>query len=301
MRLCRYPRGVVVETPAKVNLFFEVLGRRSDGFHEIETLVYPIDWYDALYAEPAAGERIAFYCRRPEGCIPTPGTTDVPEGPENLVVRAVELLRRRAGVSTGASLRLIKRVPSAAGLGGGSSDAAAALVAVNTLWNLGWSRAALASLGGELGSDVPLFFAQGPVVCRGRGERLEPVALPGALHLVVVRPPEGLATPAVYRACRPGDPPRTVAPLREALARGDLGAAGRAMFNRLEAAAETLSPWIARLRREFAALGCLGSQMSGSGTCYFGLCRHAAHARGAAGRLRARGVGWVRAVRAGHY
>jgi 4-diphosphocytidyl-2-C-methyl-D-erythritol kinase len=126
---------------------------------------------------------------------------------------------------------------------------------------------------------------------------VEPAAAVGALHFVVVRPPAGLSTPEVYRACCPAQQPRPLAPLLEALARGDLPATGRLLFNRLESAAEKLSPWIDRVRRELSRLDCLGHRMSGSGTCYFGLCRHARHARRAARRLRAKGIGFAFAVR----
>ena len=108
-------------------------------------------------------------------------------------------------------MRLVKRIPSAAGLGGGSSDAAAALTLANDAWGLGWSPAQLSRLGSELGSDVPSFFAGGPAVCRGRGEQVEPVAGLGMLHFVVVRPPAGLATADGYRACRPGRAARPAA------------------------------------------------------------------------------------------
>ncbi len=298
MRLRRTPSGVVVEAPAKLNLFFEVLGRRSDGYHDIETLVIPIDRYDWLYFGPRDDGQVTFACRQVSSFVDPAGLNDVPDGPENLVVRAVELLRRRAGVSPGAGVRLVKQIPSAAGLGGGSSDAAAALAAANELWRLGWSWKALADLGAELGSDVPLFFAQGPAICRGRGERVEPVAAPGPWHFVVVRPPAGLSTAAVYRACQPGSPPRSVEPLRRSFQQGNLREVGRLLFNRLEPAAESLSPWIGRLRGALDAADCVGSLMSGSGTCCFGLCRHARHARRMADRLRAEGVGIAWAVHA---
>ena len=163
--------GVVVQAPAKLNLFFEVLGKREDGYHEVETLVTPIDLYDTLYVAPEEGERVSFSCHRVCGLWGADGTwaDHLPDGADNLVVRAVELLRRRAGVRTGARLHLVKRIPTAAGLGGGSSDAAAALVGANAVWRLGWSWQDLAHVGAELGSDVPLFFAQGPAICRGRG------------------------------------------------------------------------------------------------------------------------------------
>jgi len=299
MQLYRSGRGVVVQAPAKINLFFEVLGRRPDGYHEIETLVAPIQLYDTLYFGEENTGQVRLTCQRPNGAATAWGgwIEDLPEGPENLVVRAVERLRQRAGVRRGARLRLVKRIPTAAGLGGGSSDAAAALAAANAGWQLGWSPGALQELGSELGSDVPLFFAGGPAVCRGRGERVEPIRCLPALDFVLVRPPAGLSTAAVYQACRPAAEARSVQPLLEALARGDLAAAGRSMFNRLEEAASTLSPWIERLRGAMESADCLGHQMSGSGTCYFGLCRHARHARRVARRLQAAGVGIAWAVR----
>jgi 4-diphosphocytidyl-2-C-methyl-D-erythritol kinase len=298
MHLHRSASGWVVQAPAKLNLFFEVLAKREDGYHEIETLVYPVSLYDTLYFREEPGGEIKLHCERVSGVWGPRGSGlgEVPLGTDNLVVRAAELFRQRAGLPRGASLRLVKRIPSAAGLGGGSSDAAAALAAANAAWGAGWTSARLAQLGAELGSDVPSLFASGPAVCRGRGEKVRPVAAAGMLHLVVVRPPGGLSTAEVYRACRPAPRPRPLAPLLAALARGDLAAAGRLLFNRLESAAEKLSPWIDRVRREMARLDCLGHAMSGSGTCYFGLCRHARHARRAARRLEARGIGVAFAV-----
>ncbi len=291
----------MVQTPAKLNLFFEVLRRRDDGYHEIETLVTPVGLYDTLVFTDTNDGKVSLICQKVYGVwgVPAGLSAGVPEGPENLVVRAVELLRRRAGVGRGASVRLVKRIPVAAGLGGGSSDAAAALMAANVAWNLGQSPGQLAALGAELGSDVPLFFAGGPAVCLGRGEIVRAIRGVPLLHFVLIRPPAGLATAAVYRACRPAAEPRSVEPLVESLARGDLSAAGRLLFNRLEPAAESLSPWIGRLREAMAQTDCLGHQMSGSGTCYFGLCRHARHARRLARRLRASGIGIALAVQGG--
>ena len=299
MHLHQDPRGVVVQAPAKLNLFFEVLGKRSDGYHEVETLVTPIDWFDTLCFKEQGDSQVRFSCETVSGRGGSDGSrvADVPEGPENLAVRAVELLRQRAGVRKGAYLRLVKRIPTAAGLGGGSSDAAAALVAANVGWRLGWPRSALRELGAELGSDVPLFLAGGAAVCRGRGGRVEPIGRLGALDFVVICPPVGLPTAAVYRVCRAAQQPRSVEPLVDALGRGDLRKAGSLMFNRLEAAAESLSPWIGRARQAIRDVDCLGYQMSGSGSCCFGLCRHARQARRAARRLQAEGVGIALAVR----
>jgi len=303
--------GVEVVAPAKLNLFFEVLAKRPDGFHEIETLMAPLDIYDTVllrdiplaFAENpkgpvvlecawAAGLRKQFTSDGADGR----GTSDLeelPKGNDNIAVRAIELLRRRSGIDRGAAIRLTKRIPSAAGMGGGSSDAAAALVAANVAWKLGWSIERLGELAAQLGSDVPFFLYSCPAVCRGRGERIEPVARFGTLHVVVVRPPEGLSTAAVYKACRPSVAPRKVEPLLDALRDGDARQLGRRMHNALQPASRGLSPWIDRLETEFARMDCLASQMSGSGTSYFGVCRSARHALAIAGRLRSRRLGRV--------
>jgi 4-diphosphocytidyl-2-C-methyl-D-erythritol kinase len=299
MRIHRSAVDLVIQAPAKLNLFFEVLAKRSDGYHEIETLMCPVDLFDTLHFQEDPNGQLELRCRRVFGASGASGRGlhEVPEGPANLVVRAVELVRRRAGVRRGAKLRLVKRIPAAAGLGGGSSDAAAALVAANEGWRLGRSPDELAQWAAEVGSDVPFFLAGGPAVCRGRGERVSPVAGLGAMSFVVVRPPEGLATAEVYRVCGAAAQPETALPLIEALQRGDWNQAGRRLLNRLQPAAETLSPWVKRLQQEFSQLDVLGHGMSGSGTSYFGLCRHARHARRCARRLRAKGVGTVFAVR----
>lgn len=293
--------GLEVLAPAKLNLFLEVLGKRDDGFHEIETLMYPIACYDTLDFRKADSGGILLECQQAWGptAAPLSERGSLPQGRDNLVVRAVELVRQRSGVDFGAAIRLVKRVPLAAGLAGGSSDAAAALVAASEGWGLRWPRARLATLAAELGSDVPFFLGRGPAVCRGRGERVQPVSGVGALWFVVAHPPAGLSTAAVYRSCQPPGEPRRVAALVETLRKGRIASAGQLLFNRLQQAAESLSPWIGRLKHEFARLDCLGHQMTGSGTSYFGLCRGAAHARRTAALLTARGAGRVYAVGAG--
>ncbi|HEX4146825.1 MAG TPA: 4-(cytidine 5'-diphospho)-2-C-methyl-D-erythritol kinase [Pirellulales bacterium] len=307
MHIHRSMSGVEVWAPAKLNLFLEVLAKRTDGYHEIETLMVPVDWYDTLRLSACSSGRVSLTCRLAAGSRVTASADpfELPPAADNLAVRAVELLRQRSGVEQGAQIELTKRIPLASGLAGGSSDAAAALVAANAAWNLGYNGEQLADIGAELGSDVPFFIHGGPAVCRGRGERVEPVRDLAPMHFVVARPPVGLSTPAVYGRCRPADGspghgPQRVGPLLDALRIGDLGRAGRLLHNALMQAAEQLSTWIGRLKHEFAAAGCLGHQMSGSGTSYFGLCRHARHAQRLAAALRSRGIAQVQAV-AGSY
>lgn len=294
--------GIEVWAPAKLNLFLEVLGRRADGFHEIETLMVAVTVFDTICLVATHEDRIELACEMGAGVCARERSSgaassllgEMPERADNLVVRALERLRDAAGVQAGARVRLVKRIPSAAGLGGASSDAAAALAAANIAWGLRWSRARLAQLAGDLGSDVPFFFGPGAAVCRGRGERIEPLQMPGRLHVVVVRPPEGLSTADVYRRCVPAEGrPMTAGPLAETLRCGGWSRVGQHLHNRLESAAEQLTPWIGRLRRVFDRLDCLGHRMSGSGTSYYGISRNAGHARRVAARLRGEGLGYV--------
>ncbi len=289
---------VIVQAPAKLNLFFEVIAKRSDGFHEIETLMCPITIFDTIQFYGETSGNIKFRCDLSFGMQGiNPESKGIPGDGNNLAVRAVELLRQHAGIRAGATLRLIKRIPIASGLGGGSSDAAAALVAANLGWRLNRPIDELARLAEKLGSDVPFFLARGPAICRGRGEQVEPVEALGTLHFVVVRPPAGLATEMVYKVCRPADRQLSVTPIVKLLRQGNKSEAGRMFFNRLSSAASMLTPWIERLQSAFSRLDCLGHGLSGSGSSYFGLCRHARHARRTAQRLQMLNIGTVFAVR----
>ena len=285
--------------PAKINLFLEVLGKRADGYHEIETLMAPIALYDTLFFSPRQDGTIELASRwaSPGGARRSRG--ELPCEQDNLAYRAVALLKARAGVRAGAAMRLVKRIPAAAGLGGASSDAACALRAANEGWGLNWPSSRLMDLAAELGSDVSFFLGRGPALCRGRGERTESVAGLPRLHVVVARPPTGLSTARVYAHCRPAETPHRVERLISALRAGNLALAGRAMINRLQAPAEHLSPDAAQLARELERLDVWGRQMSGSGSSYFALCRSARHAQCVASRLRSRNVGVVFAAAAG--
>ena len=303
MNVCRADGCLVTQAPAKVNLFFEVLARRSDGFHEIETLMCPIRLFDTLSLASDPSGKIRFSGVWALGLRAVGGdgahATDfgeLPQGRDNLVVRALELLREQGQVDSGARIQLMKRIPAQAGLGGGSSDAAAALLLANQAWDLHWSRQQLMELAASLGSDVPFFLLNSPALCRGRGEKIEPLGGLPVLHIVVVRPPVGLSTVAVYRACHVPASPKAAAPLIQSLRGGEAASIGETLHNALQPAAEGLSPWIDRLKQEFAATDCVGHQMSGSGSSYFGICHHARHANRIANLLRSRGVGRVYAL-----
>ena len=165
----------VIQAPAKVNLFLEVFGRRDDGYHELETLLVPVRLYDSLcFAAMSAGQDgsagpLELHVSTSGGQSILRPLEDVPTDRTNLVIRALELLREQSGCRFGAVVDLVKRIPISAGLGGGSSDAAAALRLANRGWNIGFNDLQLSELGAQLGSDVPFFLAISPAVCRGRG------------------------------------------------------------------------------------------------------------------------------------
>jgi 4-diphosphocytidyl-2-C-methyl-D-erythritol kinase len=182
-------KGVLaIAAPAKINLHLEVLGRRPDGFHELRTLLQSIDLADRLELEPAPVGRLQLEVD-PPGVVPVDG---------NLVLRAAGALWSHVGRRPGARLRLVKRIPAGGGLGGGSADAAAALVALDRLWGTGLGTSALLRLAAGLGSDVPFFLLGGLALGVGRGDEVYPLPDLGPLTVVVATPALSIPTPEVY-------------------------------------------------------------------------------------------------------
>jgi 4-diphosphocytidyl-2-C-methyl-D-erythritol kinase len=254
--------------PAKVNLFLEVLGRRPDGYHELATLMVAVSLYDTveIKEEPSGADRL--HCDHPE----------LSTGADNLVCRAIDLVRRGTGKQAAVAVRLHKRIPIAAGLAGGSSDAAATLQGLNLLWRLGWDQAELARAGAELGSDVAFFFSTPAAWCTGRGERVEPLRLGRPLDFVLAAPPVGLSTADVFRAVEVPAEPLTGTEVRQAAAAANVEELGRRLHNRLQPAAERLCPSVADLAARLERLGPAGTLMTGSGSAVFALCRDPAEA-----------------------
>jgi len=277
----RGSQGLVLRTSAKVNLALEVLGKRGDGYHEIATVLQAVDLFDRLTMEMA--DTLSLHADDPK--LPTD------EG--NLVMRAARLLQKTAGIEKGARLRLQKRIPVAAGLGGGSSDAAATLLGLNRLWGLRWPRARIQELAVELGMDVPFFLGTGRAVARGRGERLQALPGGGGYALVLVNPRTPLSTREVYGRVPAGwlaEPTGTAAVI-EALRRRNVAALASALTNNLERVVEPVLPVIGRMKAALLAAGALGAIMSGSGPTVFGLARSLDHARQI--RSRVSRAGWA--------
>ena len=292
MIIQRSQNRITVAAPAKINLFLELQARRGDGFHELQTVMSSVNVFDILKFDRSDDDRISL-CQVGM-CGDANPIVGMPTDESNLVYRALELARKKgktvggSNSARGARVSIFKRIPTQAGLGGASSDAAAALIAANEMWDLGLGDLQLHQLAGELGSDVPFFLSGGLALCTGRGEQVEKLNYRGRVPLVIAKPPEGISTKKIYSLCRIPDQPMTTNGLLGGFENGNLNCIGQSMFNRLEQFTSGISDWIERLRREFQNTQCVGHQMTGSGSCYFGVFPSAKTARLATNRLRSR-------------
>jgi 4-diphosphocytidyl-2-C-methyl-D-erythritol kinase len=263
------PAEVTVRAPGKVNLYLAVGALDDDGFHEVRTVLQAVSLYDELTASPAEPGTVALTIEG-EGAK----TLSADEG--NLAVRAARLLAASAEVTDGVQLVLRKSIPVAAGMAGGSADAAAALVACDALWGTDLSRQELESLAAELGSDVPFSLAGGTALGTGRGEVLSPVLSRGTYHWVFAIADGELSTPAVYaeldryREELPRPALWSHSDTLAAVRRGDPEALASTLANDLEAPAIRLRPALRRVLDAGTELGALAALVSGSGpTCAF--------------------------------
>jgi 4-diphosphocytidyl-2-C-methyl-D-erythritol kinase len=259
--------SVTVRVPAKVNVALSVGPRRPDGFHDLATVFHAVSLYDEVVARSAEDFSVTA-----EGV----GSEQVPRDDSNLAMQAAQTLAAYSGVTSGAGLHIRKEIPVAAGMAGGSADAAGALVACDALWGTSLGRPELAILAARVGSDVPFALMGGTALGTGRGERLTSAMVGGVFHWVLAMSDQGLATPAVYakldelRSNRsipaPGVAPDVLAALRTA----DADALGRLLDNDLQEAACALAPELIAILEAGRGLGALGAIVSGSGpTCAF--------------------------------
>ncbi|HEY6279384.1 MAG TPA: 4-(cytidine 5'-diphospho)-2-C-methyl-D-erythritol kinase [Streptosporangiaceae bacterium] len=285
--------AVTVRVPAKVNLQLAVGPVRADGYHDLVTVFHAVALFDEVTVSPAARDSVT---------ITGEGAGRVPTDDSNLAVRAARAVAEVAGPASrdtpGLAIRIRKRIPVAAGLAGGSADAAATLVACNELWRAGLGQPELAELAAGLGSDVAFTLVGGTAIGMGRGERVTPALASGTYHWVLAFAQDGLSTVEVYAACDrlraagSGDAHRPTldTALMTALRSGDPAGLGPLLANDLQAAAISLRP---ELRRTLAAgveFGALGAMVCGSGpTCAF-LAKSARHARDLAVALAGAGV-----------
>ncbi len=274
--ITRPAQTCTARVPAKVNLQLSVGPLRADGYHDVISVYHAVSLFDEVTVS---------YADRTTVGVTGEGAESVPAGQANLAAKAAVALAKatgRRGQANGIKIEIRKRIPVAAGLAGGSADAAAALVACNELWGTGLSTAALSEVGATLGSDVPFALLGGTAVGIGRGEQLTRALVTGSYHWVLAFGVSGLATPEVYAACdrlratrSGGDAGRAPAPelsaeLMAALRSGDPVAVGPLLSNDLQPAALSLQPLLRRALAAGKQHGALGAMISGSGpTCAF--------------------------------
>jgi 4-diphosphocytidyl-2-C-methyl-D-erythritol kinase len=269
--------------PAKLNLYLHLTGKREDGYHLLESMFAFLEVGDVLSAAPYDSLELE---------VTGPFLHAAGEKQQNLVWRAAELLSKEAGMSKGAMLRLEKHLPVGAGLGGGSADAAAALLLLNQLWETGFSVEELEKLALKLGADVPACLHQQPIMVRGIGEQISPFPALLPWHVVLLYPQKILASGAVYRACQPV--------FREVTAHWPEVSKPELLLPWLREQSNDLTPAAARLCEEIVPAlellqeteGCLLARMSGSGSCCFGLYASAQEAEQAAYSLRQHQPDW---------
>jgi 4-diphosphocytidyl-2-C-methyl-D-erythritol kinase len=282
---------VTVRVPAKINLALQVGDRRPDGYHDLATVFQAVSLYDDVTATPATGISVT---------VTGEGAADVPTGPQNLAYRAAQLLASRAGALGGVALEIIKGIPVAGGMAGGSADAAAALVACDALWGSDSDRSELSELALTLGSDVPFLLRGGTALGTGRGELLTDVLTRGTYHWVLALAEGGLGTPAVYAAfdelgAKTGPGPE---PVIAALRSGRPADLAGVLTNDLQPAAISLRPALRRVLDTGRDIGALAGIVSGSGPTVAFLASDAPHATRLAAELA--GLGVARAVRKAH-
>ncbi len=251
---------------AKINLLLSVGARRTDGYHEIESVMQALDFYDRLTLEKTDSGILELHCNRPY----------VPTDERNLVWIAAAHFFDKTGLSMdGLKIRLEKNIPVGAGLGGGSSDAAAVLMALNDLYKAGLNKNELSGIAAGIGADVAFFIFGGTCLARGIGERLTPVPALRDVPVLLIKPPFSVSTPKAYQAfdtygVQPyPDPDAMLAALKS----GSIDAVCAAMGNSLEAPVCGLYPKIAEIRDTLVSLGAAGAMMSGAGSAVFAIFR----------------------------
>ena len=256
---------LLVKAPAKINLSLDVLGKRQDGYHEVKMIMTTIDLADRLELMELAEDRIEILSHN----------RYVPDDQRNLAYQAAKLLKEKFNVKKGVSITIEKTIPVAAGLAGGSSDAAATLRGLNKLWNLGLTIDQLAELGAEIGSDVSFCVYGGTAIATGRGEKIEHIKTPPSCWVILAKPHIGVSTADVYgnlklnRVTHPN-----VDKMVDVINAGDYKGICDTVGNVLEDVTFAMHPEVARIKAQMKRFGADAVLMSGSGPTVFGLVHH---------------------------
>jgi len=283
------------KSPCKVNLLLNILGKRPDGFHELETVMQPVNLFDEILFE-RGGKAVQLTCDEPA----------LPVDSKNLVHRAAADFLSAAKISEGVKIRLEKKIPLAAGLGGGSGNAATTLLALNELFDQPLAGAKLRELAAALGSDIPFFLQNQPALATGRGEKIQPLGSFPALHgkaFLLIHPGFGISTPWAYQNLArfpealngtPGRARKLIAKLQT----GDLPAARAEFFNSLEAPALDKFPVLALYQEFLRENGALAALMSGSGSTTFAIVENVSAGELLAGKFKSQfgANGWTAVV-----
>ena len=265
------------KTPAKVNFGLHILGKREDGFHELETLFQMVNWCDEIKIE-CLSRGLELVCNQP----------DIPTDKGNLVIRAAHILQTRyPDRCKGARIHLNKNIPHGAGLGGGSGNAAGVLLGLNFLWGLKLKREDLILVASELGSDVPFFLFSPCAIGRGRGEILEPVKNSIRFYVLMVYPGFAVPTASVYGNLKLKLTKRenNISILKNFLLQSEYAQMGASWFNDLEPIVFKQHPWLSEIKKKMLTLGAKGALLSGSGSTVFGIFDNPEIAKNAYTRL----------------
>lgn len=265
----------VVTVPGKINLQLSVGPLQKDGYHELATVFQSVSLFDELTLTPIDSGVITIDCG---------GKAGVPEGKENLAYRAAELMIDRFDIESGVAIKIKKEIPIAGGMAGGSANAGAAIVGIDSLFSLGLSRNEMEKLGAELGADVPFTISGGTAIGTGRGDQITPVLSRGTYYWVLALSTSGLSTPAVYSECdrlREGmdiAAPHVSDELLQSLTHGDAKSLGKKLVNDLQPAACSLKPALRLILDVGIDYGALGGIVSGSGPTVAFLAENEEHA-----------------------
>jgi 4-diphosphocytidyl-2-C-methyl-D-erythritol kinase len=265
----------VVRVPGKINLQLSVGPLQKDGYHELATVFQSVSLYDELTITTSDDDSIK---------IDNEGKSGVPEGSENLAYRAAELMRKRFDIDSGILIKIKKEIPISGGMAGGSADAGATIVGIDSLFSLGLNRNEMEKLGSELGADVPFTISGGTAIGTGRGDQITPVLSRGTYHWVLALSSSGLSTPAVYHECdrlREGmdiATPHVSDELLQSLTHGDAKSLGKMLVNDLQPAACSLKPALRLILDVGIDYGALGGLVSGSGPTVAFLAENEEHA-----------------------
>lgn len=263
MKFTRLENKIQIESPAKLNLYLEIVGKRPDGYHGLVTVMQEISLHDVLEISAEGREGISFTSTDPT----------LPMGGDNLIVRAARRFLEKHRIDRGIRIHLVKKIPAAAGMGGGSSNASATLVALNLLFDKKISQEGLAAEAGSIGSDCPFFIWGGTSICSGRGEIVNPVSSLPPYAVLIVCPPTQTSTAQVYRALVPPslEGPPKVDWVVEELRSGDIERIRKVLFNRLEEVACKIHPELALFQEKLANMGVPQPRLTGSGSALYGI------------------------------